>query len=56
MAKAKEKAVEPKLYMFTSENPYLYIYPNIQFVNGVFETTDEEVAKRVRQFDCVSEH
>ena len=53
-AKRAQKA-KAKKFKFESSNPFLYIYPNIQFMNGVFETEDENTAAHIRLFDAARE-
>ena len=50
-AKRAQKA-KAKKFKFESSNPFLYICPNIQFMNGVFETEDENIAAHIRLFDA----
>lgn len=53
-AKRAQKA-KAKKFKFESSNPFLYIYPNIQFMHGVFETEDENIAAHIRLFDAARE-
>lgn len=44
-----------KTFKFESDNKSLYIYPNVHFINGKYETQDEKLAEHIRQFDLARE-
>lgn len=51
----KAQKTKAKKFKFESDRPFLYIYPNIQFIDGKFETVDEKVAAHIRLFDVARE-
>ena len=57
MAEVKEKAPKAqKVYKLKSTNPYLYVCTNhgdVQFINGLFETTDKALYHVLLSYDSI---